>query len=739
MLELLFQSFFEWIYGLILEAWEYFSDSLIDLMSMDFAYLQAHIPVLPAIRQSMLAVGWALLIGNLVFQALRGMMTGLGFEGEDPKLLFTRSFVFSFLLLASPQICELCLNMTSTIIRIMELPDAVRIEIIQESAFDGLACAWLLVFICGIIVMCQSFKLIFEMAERYFILAMLTISAPLAFGVGGSKNTSDIFKGWCRMYGSMCLLMVLNVVFVKMLLSVLSTVPTGLAVLPWMVLVLSIVKVARKADDIVTRIGLNPAITGSSLGRSLPGMLSYIVMHTAATNAMHAAWKSFGKNSGGQAAANGTAKGGKQNTSRASGSGFRGHQGVGGNATQTNRQENSQKEASQSNTTERRAETNHASSTQRAAKDDTGKMVKNAGRGYIAPRAVNVSAADFDDGGNASNDHQPHPSSQNRSVGATEKRTEEMPQSRKTARQNDGKKLSGRYTRQNTEQTTRQTGKKTAWQERPPANPSVPTNRAPSTAYGNGLAGTTATSTSADSTKKEERFGRNTHVTTQQSERMTEMQRRTTAQQESRPSATTAQNEKTLKAIPDNDTAGTESQPRSSRQTARAETERVPPTRQVPTNDAKVPKTAQQEQRPSPVTVTGERVRSSVHENGTAGKESKPQSTRQTARKEADRSSSTPPTPTNDGSKGVRTPETARQESQRVPERRVQKNEPILPHSGMAGTGLAGGEPKQKSTPTQQAQKAMSTKPAPSGFKGNERKATRKSAGEKERKKRGKL
>ena len=310
MLELIFQGFFEWIYGMILEAWEFFSGKLIDLMSMDFVYLQMQIPILPIIRQRMLAVGWALLLGNLVFQAMRSMMTGLGFEAEDPKLLFTRTFVFSFLLLASPQICELCLNMTSIVVNIMGLPDAVNIDIIHESAFDGLACAWLLVFICGVIVMFQSFKLIFEMAERYFILAVLTITAPLAFGMGGSRNTSDIFTGWCRMYGSMCLLMVLNVVFVKMLLSVLSTVPTGLSVLPWMVLILTIVKVAKKADAIVARIGLNPAITGDSLGRSgLPGILAYTVMRTMVSNAVN----TVAKNHAGEKRGETDGKGGKPN------------------------------------------------------------------------------------------------------------------------------------------------------------------------------------------------------------------------------------------------------------------------------------------------------------------------------------------------------------------------------------------------------------------------------------------
>ena len=296
MLELIFQGFIEWTYGLVLEAWEFFSSALLDIMSMDFDYLRSHVPVIDTISEVMLAAGWAILIGNLVFQAVKSMMSGLGFEGEDPKLLFTRTFVFAFLLLASPQICNICLDMTSSIMELMEMPDAVNITLAEEATFGGLAVAWLLVVICGIIVMFQSFKLIFEMAERYFILAMLTICSPLAFGTGGSRNTSDLFSGWCRMYGSMCLLMVLHVVFVKMLLSVLSYCPSGLDVLPWMVLVLTIVKVAKKADALIARIGLNPAMTGDSLGRSFPGALTYAIVRSAASQVT----KSMGKSGGGR-------------------------------------------------------------------------------------------------------------------------------------------------------------------------------------------------------------------------------------------------------------------------------------------------------------------------------------------------------------------------------------------------------------------------------------------------------
>ena len=253
------------------------------------------IPIINTIRQIMLGVGWALLIGNLVFQATRGMAAGLGFDAEDPKLLFTRTFAFSFLLVASPQICELGLKMTSTVMKLLQMPDAVEIRFADEASFSGLTGSWLLVVICGIIVMFQAFRLIMEMAERYFILAVLTITSPLAFGMGGSRNTSDLFTGWCRMFGSMCLLMATNVMFVKMLLSVLSYYPSGLDVLPWMVLVITIVKVAKKADGILARIGLNPAMTGDPLGRGFPGAMTMMVVRSLVSNAAHTVSRNGGQ------------------------------------------------------------------------------------------------------------------------------------------------------------------------------------------------------------------------------------------------------------------------------------------------------------------------------------------------------------------------------------------------------------------------------------------------------------
>ena len=395
MLELIFQGFMEWAYGLTLECWQYISSSLLDIMSMDFAYLKTHVPVIDDIMQVLMAVGWALLIGNLVFQALKSMASGLGFEGEDPKLLFTRTFVFSFLLLASPQICDIGLSMTSKIIDLLQIPDAVNVQLVDESVFGSLTAAWLLVIIFGIIIMFKVFKLILEIAERYVILAMLTITAPLAFSMGGSKSTSEIFTGWCRMFGSMCLLMVTNVIFFKMLLSVLSTVPSGLDVLPWMVLILTIVKVARKADAIITRIGLNPAMTGDSLGRVFPGALTYMVVRTAASQITKAVGKSAGGTGKGRTP--GTPPGGSGGPrmggpvgGRSGGAGTSSYSQQSTSQQATNQQTSTQQGASQQTTSQGTA---YQSNTTQAGNQQTTTQEYTAGSSYQAGTQMGQSSA----------------------------------------------------------------------------------------------------------------------------------------------------------------------------------------------------------------------------------------------------------------------------------------------------------------------------------------------------------
>ena len=296
----------QWIYSLCLEMVQYIANSLLTVFSMDLDYFFRVAPVAKDILSILIAAGWALLMGNLVFQAVRSMVSGLGFEGEDPKLLFTRTFVFAFLLLASQQICEIGLNISAQIIQMLQIPSSVTVTIPDESNFN-IGASWLLIIIVGFVVMWQFVKLCFEVAERYVVTAVLVLMAPLAFGLGGSKSTEDIFKGWCRMFASMCLMMVMNIIFLKLLISAMGYVPSGLGVLPWMLLIVGIARVARKIDSVVARIGLNPAITGDGLGRGLPGMVAFAAIRglgMAVTRSASAASKGSGgaKPHGGHAA-----------------------------------------------------------------------------------------------------------------------------------------------------------------------------------------------------------------------------------------------------------------------------------------------------------------------------------------------------------------------------------------------------------------------------------------------------
>lgn len=311
MLEPILKGLVEWLYEMMIDIMAYASGELLGVLSMDLSYFEKTAPVISDIVNVFIALGWALLIGNLVFQSLKSIMSGAGFEAEDPKILFLRTFVFAFLLLASRQICDICSGITGTVINMLQLPASITVTTPDESMFSlGAGAKWLLVIIVGVVLMVQMVKLLFEIGERYVITSVLTFFAPLAFAMGGSKNTNDIFKGWCRMYGSMMVMMIMNIVFLKLIMSAMSQMTSG-GVLIWLVFVVALTRVARKIDSHIGKIGLNPAQTGSGIGSRIPGMMTMVAVRTMGSLVSRSMASAKG-GSGGKSGRNG-------NTGRASG------------------------------------------------------------------------------------------------------------------------------------------------------------------------------------------------------------------------------------------------------------------------------------------------------------------------------------------------------------------------------------------------------------------------------------
>ena len=321
MLEPIIKGLIEWIYGLIEDMSDFVFGDIIDVLTMDMSYFRKAAPIVEDISEIILALGWALLLGNLVFQLIKSIMSGAGFEGEDPKLLFMRTFAFAFLLLASPQICDMCSKITRTVVAYLSIPRSFKFSAPTESMFsDGGGVSWLLAIIVSIILIVQMVKLFFDIGERYVIACVLTFMAPLAFAMGGSKNTNDIFKGWCRMYGSMNLMLIMNIIFLKLIMNAMLNMHASNIII-WLVFVMALTRVARKIDAHIAKIGLNPAQTNSSVGVRFPGGMTMVVVRSIASL--------VGKNVGGM-------KGNSGGSNRSGGNGNHNHGGGQGGSPRNN-------------------------------------------------------------------------------------------------------------------------------------------------------------------------------------------------------------------------------------------------------------------------------------------------------------------------------------------------------------------------------------------------------------------
>lgn len=270
---------------MFLDLISYVANALLGILGTDLSFFEKSVPVVKDLYGIMIAVGWGLLIGNCVFQAMKSMFSGLGFEGESPIVLLCRTGIFGFLLIFARQVCTIGLNIGKQVISLIGIPDKVTITMPDEGYFAGVGSAWILVIIIGFILGFQLIKLFLEIGERYAIVAVLTLMAPVGLAMGGSKSTKDICAGYIRTYVSMILMMVTNVLFLKLILSGLATMPSGILVLPWCVLLVGLVRVARKVDNLISKIGLSPAITGDSLGRGAGGMIAMMAARTIISSA----------------------------------------------------------------------------------------------------------------------------------------------------------------------------------------------------------------------------------------------------------------------------------------------------------------------------------------------------------------------------------------------------------------------------------------------------------------------
>ena len=85
--------------------------------------------------------------------------------------------------------------------------NSVMLVIIGVCANGAVA---LITLILVVILAWNYLKLLLEAAERYVLLGVLVYTAPVAFAMGASQTTSNIWKSWCRMLGGQIFLLLMN-------------------------------------------------------------------------------------------------------------------------------------------------------------------------------------------------------------------------------------------------------------------------------------------------------------------------------------------------------------------------------------------------------------------------------------------------------------------------------------------------------------------------------------------------
>lgn len=207
----------EWLSEQIMYGLDLINSSVLGALGCDMTVFLRYFPAAETMYEVFVSLAIGLILLIWVWNLFRNFGLGLGSEAEDPVKLSIRAIFFILLVLYANEIINTLLQIGGTPyswIMTSALPDlsfanfaSVMLVIIGVCANGGVA---LIVLILILILAWNYLKLLFEAAERYVLLGVLVYTAPVAFAMGASQATSNIFRSWCRMFAGQLFLLLMN-------------------------------------------------------------------------------------------------------------------------------------------------------------------------------------------------------------------------------------------------------------------------------------------------------------------------------------------------------------------------------------------------------------------------------------------------------------------------------------------------------------------------------------------------
>lgn len=284
----IFESIVNWVASIVTSIMDAVSGIFLNALGTDMTAMEQYFPFVTEAFFIFQYTAWALLFLITVWHLFR-VFGGPVTEAENPWLLLVRSAIFAILIGYAKPIFLLALDIvrapyTALMDATMD-PGSFTFAGVEQVLTNGLSTMVSTITVVGplltIILMISLgwnyFKMLLECVERYVVVGVLCYTSPLAFSMGGSKTTNNVFKGWTRMVGSQLLLLVLNVWFLRAFNSTVGqfignggALSTGQgSIFLWMFVALAFLKTAQKFDSYLAAMGLNVAQTGSSMGMEL--------------------------------------------------------------------------------------------------------------------------------------------------------------------------------------------------------------------------------------------------------------------------------------------------------------------------------------------------------------------------------------------------------------------------------------------------------------------------------------
>ena len=219
-----------WIAEQVMHGLDLINTSVLGALGCDMSVFLRYFPAAETMYDILVALAIGLILLIWVWNLFKNYWLVMGTEAEDPIRLTIRAIVFIVLALFADQIVDTALQIGGTPynwIMTSALPsldfasfNSVMLTIIGVCASGAVT---LIVLILVIILAWNYIKLLFEAAERYVLLGVLVYTAPVAFAMGASQSTLNIFKSWCRMFAGQLFLLLMNAWCLRLFVSMVGT------------------------------------------------------------------------------------------------------------------------------------------------------------------------------------------------------------------------------------------------------------------------------------------------------------------------------------------------------------------------------------------------------------------------------------------------------------------------------------------------------------------------------------